>query len=66
MLYNRASADPEGRPWSERKKYVWWDEAQQKWTGFDVPDFIADRAPSYRPAEDAKGLRRPSAAPMRS
>ena len=27
MLYNRASADPEGKPWSERKKYVWWDEA---------------------------------------
>ena len=39
MLYNRASADPEGRPWSERKKYVWWDEEQGKWTGYDVPDF---------------------------
>ena len=25
ILYNRASADPEGRPWSERKKLVWWD-----------------------------------------
>ena len=25
VLYNRASADPEGRPWSERKRYVWWD-----------------------------------------
>jgi formate dehydrogenase major subunit len=38
-LYNRASADPEGRPWSERKAYVWWDEAEQQWTGHDVPDF---------------------------
>jgi formate dehydrogenase major subunit len=56
LLYNRASADPEGRPWSDRKKYVWWDEAQQKWTGFDVPDFIADRPPSYRPPENAQGL----------
>ena len=28
VLYNRASADPDGRPWSERKKYVWWDEEQ--------------------------------------
>jgi formate dehydrogenase major subunit len=55
ILYNRASADPEGRPWSERKRYVWWDEADRKWTGFDVPDFIADRPPSYRPAEDAQG-----------
>src|SRR3954451_17008680 len=26
LLNNRASADPEGTPWSERKKYVWWDE----------------------------------------
>ncbi len=25
VLYNRASADPEGRPWSERKALVWWD-----------------------------------------
>ena len=26
MLYNRASADPDGEPWSERKRYVWWDD----------------------------------------
>ncbi len=25
ILYNRASAAPDGTPWSERKKYVWWD-----------------------------------------
>jgi formate dehydrogenase major subunit len=56
LMYNRASADPEGRPWSERKKYVWWDEAQKRWTGYDVPDFIADRPPSYRPPKDAQGL----------
>src|SRR5438132_2622848 len=30
ILYNRASADPQGRPWSERKKYIWWDEAAKK------------------------------------
>jgi formate dehydrogenase major subunit len=57
LLYNRASADPDGRPWSERKKYVWWDEAQKKWTGYDVPDFIADRAPSYRPGKRDLGIR---------
>ena len=26
-LHNRASADPNGRPWSERKRMVWWDAA---------------------------------------
>ena len=55
ILYNRASADPEGRPWSERKRYVWWDEDQQRWTGSDVPDFVPDRAPSHRPDDDARG-----------
>jgi len=55
ILYNRASADPEGKPWSERKKYVWWDEEQEKWVGKDVPDFKATKPPSYRPAPDAKG-----------
>lgn len=55
LMYNRASADPDGRPWSERKKYVWWDEGQRRWTGYDVPDFILDRPPSYRPAPDARG-----------
>ncbi len=55
LMYNRASADPEGRPWSERKKYVWWDEEKRRWTGYDVPDFIVDRPPSYRPARDAQG-----------
>ena len=44
VLYNRASADLQGRPWSERKKWVWWDG--QKWTGYDTPDFVPTKAPS--------------------
>ena len=55
ILYNRASADPEGRPWSERKAYVWWDEAAGKWTGHDVPDFQATKAPSFRPEPGVGG-----------
>jgi formate dehydrogenase major subunit len=54
ILYNRASADPDGRPWSERKAYVWWDEQQQKWVGHDVPDFEPDKRPDYRPPEGAR------------
>jgi formate dehydrogenase major subunit len=53
ILYNRASADPDGKPWSEAKKYVWWDAQEGKWSGEDNPDFIADRPPNYRPPEDA-------------
>jgi formate dehydrogenase major subunit len=48
-LYNRASADLEGKPWSERKKLVWWDEAEGKWDGNDVPDFEPTKRPDMRP-----------------
>ncbi len=56
ILYNRASADPEGKPWSERKKLVWWNEEEKRWTGLDIPDFEPDKPPSYRPAENAAGM----------
>jgi formate dehydrogenase major subunit len=55
ILYNRAAADPDGRPWSERKALVWWDADQRKWTGHDVPDFPPTTAPDYRPDDDARG-----------
>jgi formate dehydrogenase major subunit len=54
MLYNRASADPDGKPWSERKKYVYWDEAAGEWTGVDVPDFEKKKRPDYVPPDGAK------------
>ncbi|CAL8975352.1 Formate dehydrogenase 2 subunit alpha (cytochrome c-553) [Cellulomonas sp. T2.31MG-18] len=56
ILYNRASADPDGKPWSERKKLVWWDPDAGKWSGFDVPDFELKKAPDYRPPEGAQGV----------
>lgn len=59
ILYNRASADPDGRPWSERKKLVWWDPDKGdkgEWTGHDVPDFERTKPPDYRPPEGAVGV----------
>jgi formate dehydrogenase major subunit len=56
MLYNRASADPEGKPWSERKRYVWWDAERARWVGPDEPDFEPTKPPSYRPSDGATGM----------
>jgi formate dehydrogenase major subunit len=56
VLYNRASADPQGRPWSERKKWVWWDAQAKKWTGLDVPDFAPTKAPDAPAKRDGLGL----------
>ncbi|HWE09635.1 MAG TPA: molybdopterin dinucleotide binding domain-containing protein, partial [Solirubrobacteraceae bacterium] len=56
VLYNRASADPDGRPWSERKRYIWWDSDEKRWAGYDVPDFEPTKPPDYRPEPDATGM----------
>ncbi len=56
ILYNRASARPDGAPWSEEKKLVWWDDAAGEWTGLDVPDFPKAKRPDYAPAAGATGL----------
>src|SRR4051812_27918943 len=57
ILYNRASADPDGRPWSERKRYVWWDDEDREWDGLgDHPDFVPDRPPDYDPPDDARAM----------
>ena len=56
VMYNRASADPEGKPWSERKKLLWWDAEKKKWAGPDVPDYEPTKDPAYRPKPGAKGM----------
>jgi formate dehydrogenase major subunit len=56
VLFNRASADPEGRPWSERKKLIWWDAEKRLWVGLDRPDFEATKPPDYRPSPGATGM----------
>jgi len=60
ILYNRASANRQGRPWSERKKLIWWDpkapgakpeDKPGKWVGLDVPDFNPFLAPDAKNGE---------------
>ncbi len=55
ILYNRCSADPEGRPGSEKKKLVWWDGIEKIWKGFDIPQFDRKKSPDYRPQPGATG-----------
>src|ERR1700724_2680917 len=45
VLYNRASCDPDGKPWDPDRKQIWWNEAAGKWVGNDVPDFKPDSNP---------------------
>ncbi len=61
ILYNRASARPDGQPWSERKRWVWWDPAggaqgTGAWTGRDTPDFSPSKAPNAPAVPGATGL----------
>ena len=46
IIYNRASARPDGQPGSERKKLVWWDELKKEWPGLDNADYKKDLAPT--------------------
>ena len=56
ILYNRASARPDGTPWSERKAWIWWDIERGRWIGHDIPDFPSAKPPEYRPGAGATGV----------
>jgi formate dehydrogenase major subunit len=55
VLYNRASARPDGTPWSDRKQLVWWDETRQEWTGLDNPDYPRQLDPRHVPPPGSEG-----------
>jgi formate dehydrogenase major subunit len=42
IMYNRASADAEGKPWDPKRPGIWWNG--KKWVG-DVPDIKPDSPP---------------------
>ena len=64
IIYNRASARPDGTPWSEEKAWVYWDPDKVNkatgqpgmWTGADVPDFAVAKAPDTEADPDGIGL----------
>jgi formate dehydrogenase major subunit len=71
IMYSRASADPAGNPWSERKKYTYWDankDSGQKdaegnpiigaWVnaGGDSIDFAPTKKPDAQPKDGAEGV----------
>jgi formate dehydrogenase major subunit len=45
VLYNRASADPAGKPWDPERPGIQWDGDQKLWVG-DVPDYLPDADPA--------------------
>jgi formate dehydrogenase major subunit len=44
VLYNRASADPDGKPWDPKRPGITWDADEKLWVG-DVPDYLPDADP---------------------
>jgi formate dehydrogenase major subunit len=71
IMYNRASADPKGNPWPKEARlarlyssaggppargYVYWDPAQKKWVGLDVPDFVVTKPPDTPAKPNGVGL----------
>jgi formate dehydrogenase major subunit len=44
VLYNRASCDPQGKPWNPRRSLISWNG--KTWGGADVPDFKLDENPA--------------------
>jgi formate dehydrogenase major subunit len=65
IMYNRASARPDGQPWSDRKRYVWWDPNAPPaagttnpgaWVGYDVPDFTVNKPPTAAADDNGVGL----------
>jgi len=46
IMYNRASADPQGKPFDPKRPLIQWDENRGLWTGADVPDYKVDESPA--------------------
>ncbi len=71
IMYSRASADPSGKPWSDRKKYTYWDPERDtgtkdasgnaikgQWVNAfgDGIDFVVTKKPDAPAKENGVGL----------
>ena len=47
IMYNRASSDASGKPWSDKKALVFWDSTKKSWVSpaGEIPDFLPTKAP---------------------
>ena len=55
-IYNRASADLDGQPWSERKALSGGTRSRASGSATTSPDFEETKSPHYRPGPDASGV----------
>jgi formate dehydrogenase major subunit len=58
IMYNRASADVSGKPWSDKKALVFWDDAKKSWvapSGEGI-DFQPTKAPDFRGKDNGIGF----------
>ncbi len=58
IMYNRASADPNGKPWSENKKLVYWDPQAGRWvapSGEGI-DFQPTKSPTTKGKDNGIGF----------
>src|SRR5262245_1719250 len=56
---NRLAREHAGGPVGSsvrHRGYVYWDPAQKKWVGFDVPDFVVTKPPDAKPKPKGVGL----------
>jgi len=58
IMYNRASSDLKGNPWSEKKKLVFWDQTAGKWVSpaGEGIDFLPTKAPGAKGKDDGIGF----------
>ena len=47
---------PRGQAVVRAQALVWWDEDEERWTGYDVPDFPVDKRPDYQPRAGRQGM----------